>query len=547
MTIKNQLGIKSTVLKSQINKYAILGLIISVGSILFATLLVAYQTTGSISLWGVLIAQKSNPAIWALDLTPFMFAYWGQAFCYELATKAETILEDKTRELVNKSGDLELKLRYESHHDNLTGLPNYRLLTQKINQGIKQIQQGEKLAVIILHITDFKDINYSLGSFTANNILKQFADKLKMLLLEPYMLQAYMGMNMVARLQSAEFAILIPRLKKEHQFEDLLTKALAATNVKVIADGNQVTITSKAGAALYPMHGDEAETLILNANASLLFAEKQNLPFAIYNPSMKENIKTNRTMLQEISHSIENESVEMLYTPEYALATKDFIGAEATINPDDVKNGMISHEKFVALIEGTSVVKDLTAFMLKEGIKQLSSWHKMGNNLYLTLNLFDAGDIDLPAFVKSLLIENKIEPQYLKIQFSEEACLMEPTRSLQVLNELSEFGVKIGISDFCSGYSSFIYLTSFPISEIKIDKSFIMNMLTSDKKLKVVDVIVKIANALHINAVAQGIVDAAIVEKLMGMDCMFGQGPYFSKALNEEDFLEKLSHRQTSY
>ncbi|HAU0473628.1 TPA: GGDEF-domain containing protein, partial [Legionella pneumophila] len=145
MNIKSNLAYSSVILKGHVNRYAFLGLLISVGSILIASCIVSYQLTGSVSLGGFIQAQRSNPAIWILDLTPFMFVYWGQAFCYGLVNKAESLLVDKTKELLNISGNLELKLKYDS----LTNLPNNRLLNEKIRLAIEQLGSQGELAVIV--------------------------------------------------------------------------------------------------------------------------------------------------------------------------------------------------------------------------------------------------------------------------------------------------------------------------------------------------------------------------------------------------------------
>lgn len=223
MNIKSNLAYSSVILKGHVNRYAFLGLLISVGSILIASCIVSYQLTGSVSLGGFIQAQRSNPAIWILDLTPFMFVYWGQAFCYGLVNKAESLLVDKTKELLNISGNLELKLKYDS----LTNLPNNRLLNEKIRLAIEQLGSQGELAVIVIKIND---LNYNFSSFNTNNIVKQFAEKLKSVLIDPYMLKASLGINMVARLQSDEFAILMPRLKKDLEINELLIHLLTLLN-----------------------------------------------------------------------------------------------------------------------------------------------------------------------------------------------------------------------------------------------------------------------------------------------------------------------------
>ena len=541
MGIKQHLIVRSSVLRGHVNRYALLGLVISICSIAIASVLVSYQMTGFIDFRGIILAQETNPALWALDLTPFMFAYWGQSFCYELANSMETMLEDKTRELVNKSSDLELKLQHETNHDHLTNLPNLRLFSQRINQGIAQIHKGEELAVIILHINSFKEMNYKYGSFNANNILIQFAEKLKTILLEPFLLLAYMGMNMVARLQGAEFAILIPRLKKEHNLDVLINKLLESTCVNCMIDGNSINITTVCGVALYPMHGDNDNTLLQHASTSLFFAEKEGLSHAIYHTGMNKGVSANSVEIQEISSEIENETISLIYQPCLDLKTQQIIGVEAIVHFDNSKLGIMYPDKLTPLVEGTVWVKKLTTLVLREAVKQLVLWHQANYKIYITVNLFDVTDTNLASFIDSLLKENNISPEYLKVELTEKACLSDQTRSMVVLNQLSEIGIKIGISDFCSGYSSFIYLTNFPISELKIDKSFIVNMLNDEKKLSIVQAVIKIAEAMNIAVFADGVTDQKMMKKIKQFGCLYAQGPYFSLAVPADDITALLS------
>ncbi len=531
MSIKQHLVIRSAVLKGRVNKYAILGLVISLGSIVIATLLVSYQLTGFINFSSIILAQKINPALWALDLTPFMFAYWGQSFCHEVVTTAESMIENETKALIDKSSDLELKLQYETHHDHLTHLPNQRLLSQRINQGIKQIGPNEELAIIVLHIRSFKEINGKYGSFNANSLLIQFAERLKTVLLEPFLLQAYMGMNMVARLQGAEFALLIPRLRKDHLLDDLITKVINATAISMMIDGNSINIKTTAGVALYPQHGNDDSILLQRANASFFHAEKEGEPYAIYHAGMEKETKERGLILSELSSVIDNEEISILYQPIFELKTEKVIGVDVQVQFEDPNNGRITTDKLLSLVEGSALLKKLTLLMVKNAVNQLVQWHQANHHIYVRVSLFDATDSELPAFVADLLKTHNISPAYLKMEFTEKACLSDQAHSMIVLKQLADLGITLGISDFCSGYSSFIYLINFPISEIKIDKSLVRNMLDDEKHSDVVLAIIKLAAAMKLTMFADGILDPAMLKKLKQMGCVYGQGTYFSPAI----------------
>lgn len=532
MAIKSHLWIRSKVLKDHVNRYAILGLAISTLSILVASILVSYTLTGYIHFPGIIMAQKTNPALWALDLTPFMFAYWGQSFCYELANTMENMLEDKTRELVNKSSDLESKLEFETNHDHLTGIANQRLLVQRLKQSMTQVGSGEKLAVIILHINSFKEINYKNGSFNANNLLVQFAENLKTVLLEPYLLQANMGMNMVARLQGAQFAMLIPRLREDHHLDDILTKLVASTSKDFMIDGNKLKVTTTVGVALYPVHGDNETTLLHHAISALFYAEKEGDPYAIYHASMNKHVKEKDNKLKELNAALEQEALEIWYQPYFEMKTQKVVGAEAFLHYEHADFGVMDIDQLLPLIEDTLLARKLTTRMLESAVKQLASWHEKDLNFYISVNLLDPTDPSLPTYIQGLLKEHNVAPEYLKLALTEKLCLSDQTHSMSVLKELSELGLQLMISDFCSGYSSFIYLTNFPISEIKVDESLVQNMNLDEKKLNIVKAAIQIANVMKLTVFAGGVVDEITMKKIKQLKCLYVQGTYFSPAVS---------------
>ncbi len=535
MGIKKHLVVRSQVLKDHVNKYAVLGLGISILSIFIASILVSYQLTGFIDFNGVILAHKSNPALWALDLTPFMFTYWGQSFCYEVANTMESMLEDRTKELMSKSSELEFKLHYESLHDHLTHLPNLRLLSERMGQGMQQLKKGEQLAIIIIHINAFKDINFKYGSFNANSLLTQFAEKLKTVLLEPKLLQAYMGMNMVARLQGAEFAILIPRLRKEHNLEEIITKILELMTSNFMVDGNNINITISAGIAVYPLHADNVNSLIRNAGVGLFYAEKEGKPYDIYQTGMIDSTQTRGTQIKELSTLIQNEELDILYQPILELKTEAIIGLEVHVIYDDTQSGVMDLDKITPLVEGTIIGQNLTVMMLQDAIKQLGLWHQAGHHVYVVVQLFDATDLEFPNVLNVMLKNSHISPEFIKIGLTEKSCLTNQSRSMTVLKQLADLGVQIVITDFCSGYTSFTYLTNFPIHEIKIEKSFIMNMLKDEKKLNVVRVILKLAETLKVVVLADGIEDQLILKQLKQLKCLYGQGNFYSAAISSDE------------
>jgi len=537
MNLLQRFEVHSRLLKEQINRYALLGLCLSIITITIATLLASYQQSGYMDLSSAILAQKTNPALWALDFTPFLFAFWGQSFCYEMANTLESLLENKTRDLVNKSSELELKLQHQNNHDRLTNLPNQQLLSERIKQGITHLQKSDELAVIILHIRSFKEINQTYGSFNANNLLIQFTEKLKSVLLEPYFLQSHIGINMLARLQGAEFAILMPRLKKGHPMDTILQELLRGLSVNFMIDGKSVPITATAGVALYPKHGTNDHALLQHATSSLFYAENQGLSYAVYEANMALGSLEESEKIKELGHAIETEKINVWYQPEYSLKTGAIIGAEATVYIEDNQA-----DKLSVLFEGSELIRNLTRLMFKIAIKQLALWHKAHRHISLSVSIFDVSDEELPAIIKRLLKEYKVDAEYLKVAVTEKICLSDQSKSVRLLKSLSAMGIKIVISDFASGYASFTYLANFPINEVKIDKSFLLSMGMDPKRLSIVKAIVAMGNSMDVLVHADGITDEKSLKLLKKIRCLYGQGDYLSEALEANAFLALLTN-----
>ncbi|MCW8384715.1 bifunctional diguanylate cyclase/phosphodiesterase [Fluoribacter dumoffii] len=543
MDTNYKLAKPSTVFKDYVNKYAYIGLSISICSILIASLIVSYQVTGFINLNGFVRAQTSNPAIWILDLTPFLFAYWGQSFCYGLANTAETLVADKTQELLYKSGDLEAKLKYESEHDLFTQLPNSLLFGEQIMQAINKIERSNELAVVLLKLNDFNVIHNNFGNFNANSVLIQFVKKLKDMLLSPFMLEATMGINSLARIESDEFALLLPRLNKNINWNKLLNAVVEATTLDFYVDNIHINLSTTAGAAIYPQDGNNSVSLINHARTAVFHARKKGKPYALYHANMEEDFTTNRIMMSGLKKSIEDQEMKIYFQPIVELETGKIIGAEAMVSFVHEKYGLISMEKFIPLIQGSSLIQQLTSFMLTHVVEQLALWHKAGYKIFASVNLSiqDAIDKKLPVFIRKLSTEYKIPPEYLILEFKERACLSDQAKSIEVLNQLTDLGIKIAIHDFCSGYASFTYLVNFPINEIKIEKSLVLDMVRDKKKSKIVEAIIKLAKIFEVEVFADGVENGDIREQLKHYGCKYGQGIYFSRPMSPYEFISLLN------
>jgi diguanylate cyclase (GGDEF)-like protein len=538
--MKYTLESNAKLLKTKVNTSAIYGLLIAIITILIATIAASYQMSGSISIHNLISAQRNNVALWVLNFMPFLFMFWGQSVSSMVSYTAGAMIVDQTSELRMQTTELESKVLYEASHDSLTDLPNRILFVDRLTQAINKESKENMnmLGVLIVNINDFREINNAFGQFNADRLLKQFAQRL---------VNTVPDSCTVARLSGDEFGLLLLDIKQKDKVIDVITSIQKALDTYFILDGVVIDINASIGATLYPSHGADADTLVQRANVAIFNARQDGKTYALYDTEMDKNNPNRLILMSELKRAIEGEQLMVYYQPKVNIKSGVIIGAEALVRWNHPSFGMMNAEKFIPIAERTGLIKSLTAYVLKEVIAQVAQWHKRGVNIDVAVNLsaVDIVDIELPYMIESLLNVHELEPKHLKLELIESAYLTDQKRAIEVINRLSELGVQISIDDFGTGYSSFVYLTDLPINEIKIDKSFVMNMSDDSKKRDIVNAIIKLADALKLSVVAEGVCNESIYELLKGLECAMGQGYFFSKAISA-DQLETLLGSQVA-
>lgn len=523
------------VLKSKVSKYAYLGLLISVCALSVATLAVAYQLNGDITIDGIIKAQKSNIALWMLDLSPILFMFWGQSISNVMSYTASAMVMDQTHELRLQTNELTSRSAHDSSHDLLTDLPNRVLFVDRLNQAISALR-GKKgiLAVIAINIDNFKDLNSGFGNYNADRLLKQFAQRLKSAVDESMTL---------ARFSGDDFAILCPLIEHKDQAILLTKKVQKAVAIHFALEDVIIDITATAGITFLPEHGNDADTLLQRANLAIYHAKQNSKEFAIYSNAMDKGSPNRLILMSELKKAIDGEQLLVYYQPKINLKTSKICGCEALIRWEHPTFGMMSAEKFIPVAERTGLIKALSLYVLKEVIAQASKWRNKGMEIDVSINLsaVDIIDIELPYTIESLLNVHDLPGRYITIELIESTYLSDHNRAVEVINRLANLGIKISLDDFGTGYSSFVYLTNLPIHEIKIDKSFVLSIHENEKKQNTVDAIIKLAAALKLSVVAEGVEQITQLNILNNLNCPIAQGFYFCEAVDADTFEQLFS------
>ncbi|MEN8199926.1 MAG: EAL domain-containing protein [Thermodesulfobacteriota bacterium] len=529
-----KIGLKKNVriLKSSVNKQAVYGLLISLVAIIVATLVNCYTTFGTVSLDTIYSVQKTQPALWLLDSLPFVFLFWGQYVGSILAYEASAMIIDQTGELRSQAASLEQRVMYEATHDNLTELPNRVLLHDRLEQAINaSLRQQNNIGLIILDLDRFKEVNDTLGHFAGDRLLKQVAIRLNGVVRDS---------DTLARMGGDEFAILLTQMTNDQALKAFLKRVTKVMLLPFNLEGISLEVQASMGVAICPEHGKDVDTLIQRAEVAMYAAKQQKKGHAIYSPKLDHYSPHRLTLMGELRQALKEEELILHYQPKIELENEKFNRAEALIRWKHPQHGLLNPEDFIGLAERTGLIKDVTKWVLKESIKQILLWQEKGLSISLSVNISPACLLssELPEIITGLLGSNDLGDSVLTIEITETTIIQDPDLAYEILTRLKALGADIAIDDFGTGYSSLAHLKKLPVNEMKIDKSFVMDMLENKDDEIIVKSIIDLAHNLGLIVVAEGVETEEVALRLSNMNCDMLQGYFFSRPLPADQFEE---------
>lgn len=441
-----------------------------------------------------------------------------------------TILEKNFNRLAEAVQTETQTLTRQALHDPLTDLPNRKLLHNRLQQEIlRGARKSKQLVLIMSDLNHFKEINDTLGHHIGDLILQQTGERL---------FNIFRKTDTVARLGGDEFSVLLPETSLS-QAIILTRKVLEDFNRPFIVDGHTLDVDISIGLAEYPTHGDDVNILLQRADIAMYIAKENKLGYSIYDHD-KDTYSIGRlALMNEFRDAIENqESLEVYFQPQINLNTRKVIGAEALLRWNHPQRGFIQPDEFIPLAEQTGLIKPLTLWVLEQAISQCATWKSRNINLTVSVNLsvHNLHDSNLLEYILKLLGQHNLSPDCLILEISEADIMSEPFRAKQTLENIKNTGINLSVDDFGTGYSSLSYLKKLPVNEIKIDRSFIMEMTEDDDDDIVVLATIELAHNLGLKIVAEGVHDEHTWNRLKDLDCDIAQGYFISKALSANAF-----------
>jgi diguanylate cyclase (GGDEF)-like protein/PAS domain S-box-containing protein len=429
-----------------------------------------------------------------------------------------------------KRAELELQRQAEINqhqalHDQLTGLPNRTLFGERIGQAILRARrQRTKLAVALIDIDRFKDINDSLGHGVGDKLLVRVGE---------LMAGALRASDTVARLGGDEFGLVLPELATTDALTPVLGRLQAALDQPIQLEDLPIGIELSIGIALYPDHGTEAQTLIRRADVAMYEAKRSGLTHAFYDAASQAYDVANLTLVAELRRALAEHELVLHYQPKAALESGEVASVEALVRWAHPHRGLLAPDTFIPLAQETSLIGPLTLFVIEEALHQIGAWRKEGVELRVAVNLSTRNllDRDLPNQVAALLARCGVAGEMLELEVTETAMLANPTRAREVLEELSRLGIRLSIDDFGTGYSSLAYLRELPVDEIKIDRSFVTGMVEHAGDAVIVRSTVDLGRNLGLEVVAEGVETAEHWRQLRELGCDTAQGYYLSQPM----------------
>lgn len=429
-------------------------------------------------------------------------------------------------------------LEYHALHDSLTNLGNRNRLTEHLNQAIKIANREDStLALLMLDLNQFKEVNDTLGHPTGDKLLIEVGVRLSGLLRDT---------DTIARLGGDEFAILLPTALEAHALK-IANKITSALSHPFQIDGQQLYTSASVGITAYPQHGLDARILIQHADIAMYQAKHNKTGVAVYDPDQDQHSLARLGLMADLRDALNQDKLDVFYQPQVSLAKDTAIGLEALLRWNHPEHGYISPEEIIRLAEHTGLIHDVAFWVLARAVKQTKEWLDAGFDLAVAVNLSaqNLEDDRIVEQVSTLLADNNFPPTHLTLEITENAMMANPERAVGILTQLDDMGIHISVDDYGTGFSSLSYLKRLPVHELKIDKSFVMDMTRDDNDAVIVRSTIDLAHNLGLTVVAEGVEDQDTWDLLEILRCDTAQGYFLSRPIPSTELLAWIKDQQS--
>ncbi|WP_170304190.1 EAL domain-containing protein [Duganella radicis] len=429
---------------------------------------------------------------------------------------------------ISQRKQFEDELMHVASHDALTGLANRMLLLDHIGQAIAQARRHQHhIALLFLDLDRFKTINDSLGHDAGDRVIVEVGRRLR---------QAVRAVDTVARLGGDEFVVLLADLPQERIAATMAQQILAVLFEPMLIHGHELAPASSIGISIYPKDGEDAKTLLKNADAAMYQAKSMGRgDYQFYNSEMNASTLHRLTLESGLRHAVERDELQLTYQPQVELVSGRIVGVEVLLRWHPEQQRLVMPDVFIPIAEETGLIVPIGEWVLRTACSQLVAWRQAGlPDVRIAVNL-SARQFRQPGLddmVSRVLADTGCHAGCLELEITETVLMERPDSAAQALQRLSDMGVRLAIDDFGTGYSSLSYLKRFPIHALKIDRSFVRDIPYDADDAAIAGAVVAVAHSMGLSVVAEGVETLAQCEFLRGLHCDHAQGYYFSQPLN---------------
>lgn len=428
------------------------------------------------------------------------------------------------------------KMEYLANHDALTNLPNRSLLYNRVEAAISQRNQDQKMALLIIDLDRFKEINDTFGHLVGDKVLKQLGPRLECELGETT--------GLVARLGGDEFAIFLPNIRNAQQAVVMGHRLLDCVGNVFDIEGVHTEIHASIGVALCPDQAEDVSTLMRYADVAMYHAKNELKGVAIYDAEFDAHSPKRLEIMGALGRAIREDQFEVYYQPKVDVGQHRIYGVEALLRWAHPSLGLLPPGEFIPTAEKSSVIYPMTRWVLESAIRQGAQWWAEGLSLVVAVNLSARNLLDdtLVDDVAELIDIYCLPANLLELEITESAIMRDQARAMTALERLSGLNVKLSIDDYGTGYSSLAYLKKLPVQALKIDSSFVLDMVDDPQDEIIVSSTIQLAHNLGLKVVAEGVENAEIYKRLVLNGCDCAQGYYIAKPMPIADFQAWIQH-----
>jgi diguanylate cyclase (GGDEF)-like protein/PAS domain S-box-containing protein len=443
---------------------------------------------------------------------------------------------------ITERDEAERKLLHQANYDQLTDLPNRYYMQSYIGSAFARARRGHsKVSLLFIDLNNFKDINDTLGHGIGDELLKQVADRIRPLL---------RGVDTAARLGGDEFLILLEGLQKQEQAEVVIQKIINSFKEPFHVESNEIFTSASIGVSTFPDDGDSVELLMQYADTAMYNAKKDSTrDYCFFSHELREYIDRQLAVKNHLRHAVSRGELSVFYQPKVDTNSEKIIGAEALVRWNNPELGNVPPEMFIPVAEKYGLIEEVGNWVLKAACKEASRWQETAETpLHIAVNISPRQfrTTDFLDTVDEALSESGLPEHLLEIEITENLLIQDTTEPLEILNALHKKNIVLSLDDFGTGYSSLSYLKQFPLQVLKIDRSFINDMMMNQFNMSLVDAIVALAHNLGLSLVAEGVETREQLDWLRSKNVDVIQGFFFSPPVPAGEFGAMLQKQSLS-